>query len=79
MFPEIAELGGHFGPEKNMAVTSISGQKYGQNLKKIPSFIVKNGHQNRHKIVAAFVAFCVSSFSMSLSFSPCFSLLPAVS
>ena len=34
-------------------------------------------NKNRHKIVAVFVAFLVSSFSISLSFSPCVSLFPA--
>ena len=47
---------------------------------KILSFIVKMANRNRHKIVAVFVVrFWLFSFSISLSFSPCFSLFPAVS
>ena len=35
--------------------------------------------KNRHKNVAVFAVLLVSSFSISLSFSPCFSLFPVVS
>ena len=62
-----------------MAVTSIGGQKIGQNLKKCPVWEWKMAQKNRHKNVAVFAVFLVSSFSMSLSFSHCFSLFPVVS
>ena len=56
-----------------MAVTSIGGHKNGQNLKKSPVYSQKiMANKNRHKIVAVFVAFWVSSLSISLSSSPCF-------
>ena len=53
--------------------------KMAPNLKKSPVLELKMANKNRHKIVAVFVALLVSSFSISLSFSPCFSLFPAVS
>ena len=45
----------------------------------MPSFIVKNGPEKPPQNVAVFAVFLVSSFSISLSFSPCFSLFPVVS
>ena len=49
-----------------MAVTSIGGQKNGQNLKKIPSFIVKNGQQkppqNRGGFLLRFLFFFFHKF-----------------
>ena len=47
----------------------------------MPSFIVKNGPENRHKNVAVFAVFLVSSFSMSCLFplvSPYFLLFHAI-
>ena len=66
---------------KNMAVTSIGGRQKGKNLKKEPQSCSEKwpNTQNRHKIVAVFVVFSASSFSISLSFCSCFSLFPAVS
>ena len=65
------------GDNGKMVVTSIGGRK-GQILI-IRNLIVKNGQEKHHKIMVVFLVFSVSSFSNSLSFSPCFSLFPAVS
>ena len=61
------------------AVTSIGGREMAKISKNPQFYSQKMATKNRHKIVAVFVAFLVSSFSMSLSLFPCFSWFPAVS